>query len=375
MKKIFVFGGLVFTLAVLGFAAHGRLYAQSEDSTDGSAKVISVYVDGAKTTIATQAKTVGEALESSGIKLFEHDKSEPSVNTEITSNEFNVTVFRARPITVVDGANNYTITTAERTPRAIAETAGFKPRAEDGFEYKNQDNPFEGTIGTHLYIKRSKEITFELYGKSSKLRTQALTVQDLLDEKGVTLEDGDEVTPSPAVRITNGMKVSIASIDKKVKTVEEVIPFPEEQIQDANQPLSYKKITEPGTNGSKLVTYEITIRNGKEFKKKALKTVVTKEPVKQVAIVGAKNVTFSGDFALALAKLRSCEGGYDSWNPAGPYYGAYQFDQGTWASVADPSKYGNATPGEQDAAARALYESRGWSPWPVCGASLPDIYR
>jgi len=375
MKKILLFGGAIFILAILAFSAHGRLYAQSEPRNDGAAKVMRVFVDGSRTTIATQAKTVGEALESSGIELFEHDKSEPSVETEITSNEFNVTIFRARPITVVDGANNYTITTAERTPRAIAETAGFKPKAEDGFEYKNHDNPFEGTIGTHLYIKRSKEITFELYGKSSKLRTQTLTVQDLLDEKEVTLEDGDEVTPSPAVRITNGMKVSIASIDKKVRTVEETIPFPEEQIQDANQPLSYKKITEPGENGSKLVTYEIIVRNGEEFKKKALKTVVTKQPVKQVAIVGAKNVTFSGDFALALAKLRSCEGGYDSWNPAGPYYGAYQFDRQTWGSVADPAKYGHATPGEQDAAARALYEQRGWQPWPVCGASLPDIYR
>lgn len=371
MKKYLIFGGAVLLFGIGAFIAR----QQKPVLAQGQARVLSVYVDGAEKTIATQADTVGEALSSSGITLYEHDKSEPSAKTEITSTEFNVTVYRARPITVIDGPNTYTLTTAERTPRAIAETAGFKPKPEDGFVYKNSDNPFEGTPGTRLYIQRSKQITFELYGKSSKLRTRALTVQDLLNEKDVVLEEGDQVSPSPSTRITEGMKVSIAQIDKKVKTVEEAIPFPEEQIQDANQPLSYKKITKPGKNGRKLVTYEITIKNGKEFKKKALKTVVTVQPVKQVAIVGAKNVTFSGDFALALAKLRSCEGGYDSWNPAGPYYGAYQFDRGTWGSVADPSKYGNASPGEQDAAARALYESRGWSPWPVCGASLPDIYR
>ncbi|WP_457914975.1 transglycosylase family protein [Candidatus Minimicrobia naudis] len=33
-------------------------------------------------------------------------------------------------------------------------------------------------------------------------------------------------------------------------------------------------------------------------------------------------------------------------NTGNGYYGAYQFNRGTWASVADPSKYGNATPAE-----------------------------
>jgi hypothetical protein len=107
--------------------------------------------------------------------------------------------------------------------------------------------------------------------------------------------------------------------------------------------------------------------------RKEIQSVVITKPKKQVEIVGTKP-SFSGDFAAALAKLRSCEGGYTSWNPAG-YYGAYQFDRQTWGTVADPAKYGNATPAEQDAAAHQLYLRRGWTPWPTCGAVLPDIYR
>ncbi len=358
----------------MAFVAVSRLpvLAQSQEGT----KLVHVFVDGTEKTIATGAPTVGEALKSSGIELYEHDKTEPASSTPITVSDFRVNVYRARPITVVDGPNNYTITTSERTPRAIAQSAGFKPRDEDGFKYENSDSPFEGVPGTRLYIKRSKEITFELYGTASKLRTQELTVADLLTEKGIVLEDGDEVNVPLATRIKQGMNVSIASIEKNVKTVEEDIPFKEQQIQDADQPVSYRLVKTPGVNGRQLVTYEVTIRNGKEAKKKSLKKVVLKKPVTQVAVVGAKNISFSGSFAEALAKLRSCEGAYTS-NTGNGYYGAYQFDIGTWGNYQGYPHAAAAPPAVQDQKAWETYKARGWQPWPACsaGLGLQDKYR
>ncbi len=86
-----------------------------------------------------------------------------------------------------------------------------------------------------------------------------------------------------------------------------------------------------------------------------------------------------GPSAEAWAKLRDCEasGRYDAVNPAG-YYGAYQFNQGTWDSVAKSSGRNDlvgvnpakASPADQDAMAFALYASRGAQPWPTCGRFL-----
>ena len=82
----------------------------------------------------------------------------------------------------------------------------------------------------------------------------------------------------------------------------------------------------------------------------------------------------------AWAKLRDCEasGRYDAVNPAGPYYGAYQFNQATWNSVASSSGRNDlvgvvpseASPADQDAMALALYNDRGAQPWPTCGRFL-----
>ena len=77
--------------------------------------------------------------------------------------------------------------------------------------------------------------------------------------------------------------------------------------------------------------------------------------------------------------LRHCEssGNYEAFSRAGPYYGAYQFDQPTWDFVASrnyPRLEGvvpwDATPQDQTRMAYRLWEERGDQPWPNCGRHL-----
>ncbi len=53
-------------------------------------------------------------------------------------------------------------------------------------------------------------------------------------------------------------------------------------------------------------------------------------------------------------------------NAAG-YYGKYQFDTQTWASVGGSGNPAKAPEAEQDYRAALLYSQAGASPWPVCG--------
>jgi soluble lytic murein transglycosylase-like protein len=69
-----------------------------------------------------------------------------------------------------------------------------------------------------------------------------------------------------------------------------------------------------------------------------------------------------------LEAIAACESGGDptAVNPAG-YYGKYQFDEGTWASVGGTGNPAEASEAEQDYRASLLYAQAGSSPWPVCG--------
>ncbi len=76
-----------------------------------------------------------------------------------------------------------------------------------------------------------------------------------------------------------------------------------------------------------------------------------------------------GVSSSTLAAIRACESGgdYSVIDASGTYYGAYQFDLGTWASVGGAGQPNEASPAEQDYRAALLYSRSGASPWPVCG--------
>ena len=72
-----------------------------------------------------------------------------------------------------------------------------------------------------------------------------------------------------------------------------------------------------------------------------------------------------------FARLRGCEsGGRYGTNTGNGYYGAYQFDLGTWHSLGYGGNPAAAGPSTQDAAAHQLQADRGWQPWPACSRAL-----
>ncbi len=71
------------------------------------------------------------------------------------------------------------------------------------------------------------------------------------------------------------------------------------------------------------------------------------------------------------AALRQCESGGNYGDDTGNgYYGAYQFNLGTWRSLGFGGVPSQAPPAEQDQAAQELQARRGWSQWPSCARRL-----
>jgi hypothetical protein len=73
--------------------------------------------------------------------------------------------------------------------------------------------------------------------------------------------------------------------------------------------------------------------------------------------------------------IAQCESGRNpqAYNPAGPWYGAFQFSQGTWNQFApewanrDPRTFSYA---QQKTVAQRLQAARGWGAWPHCSQQL-----
>lgn len=367
--------GLALTVAAVVFAAFVIPQADTANAADGGEHLVTIHDRGKIRTILTKQTVLKDALREADYMLDANDRIEPGLDEELVARDYQVNIYRARPIVIHDGRVKQLVMSAYQTPKQIAEHAGITLQDEDIASLTMTDSLVRDGASTVMQVDRATPITLVLYGKKRTVYTQSTTVADFLKDKAISVGKKDTLSVKTDKAITEGMKIEIWRNGKQTITKNESIDFEVKQVEDKDRPIGYTKVTEPGVKGEKTVTYEVTMKNGKEIKRKKIQSVVVKQPVQQIETVGAKP-SFSGDFGAALAKLRACESGGSYSNKNNPSYrGAYQFGYTTWGNrygVYDPA---DASPAQQDAAVRELYERRGWQPWPHCGASLPDTYR
>ena len=377
-KKITFVSGAILMLVGGLFFVNQALADATKPATKAGEKLVTIYDRGAEKTIVTKARTIREALKLAKFSIDERqDVVEPSLDSEMVAEKYNINIFRARPITIVDGNKRLKVTTAEQTPALIAKAAGIEVFEEDTTTLSNSDNMAVDGANMVMKIDRASMVNFVLYGKESVIRTHAKTVGELLKEKNIDPKKDDTLSVDRSAKIIPGMKIELWRNGKQTITAEEDVKFEVEKVQDANRDSGYREVKQAGENGKKNVTYEIEMKNGVEVSRKEIASVVTKESKKQIEIVGTKSSTsFSGSFSEALARLRSCEGSYTS-NTGNGYYGAYQFDKRTWGNYGGYELASDAPAAVQDEKAWQTYKARGWQPWPTCKVKmgLQDIYR
>lgn len=283
IKKVFYgFGGVILAAGVLFCLSH---FAAAEDK---NSHLLTVYDRGEVKTFVTTQPTILAALEDANIELDARDTVEPSRDEELIAADYQVNIYRARPVVVVDGAVRVKTMTPYQTPKQIAQDAGIPLQDEDiGLVQRSDDLVGEGA-GLQLVIRRAIPFTLDLYGRKNKARTQAATVREMLVEKNIELGVNGRVSLSLDTPITAGLQVRVWREGKQTITLDEPIKFEVEQIFDADREVGYKAVKTKGVPGVKAITYEVEIKNGKELSRQKIAEIVTKKPTKQVEIVGIK---------------------------------------------------------------------------------------
>ncbi len=267
-----------------------RAVAAEDPQPRGDQRLITVYDQGEERTFLTSRTTIGDALRAENIEVAEYDSVEPRQSTELSVSNYKVNIYRARSVVIHDGTAKVQVLTAEQSPRRVMERAGMKMYDEDKASFELARNPLtDGGAGLQLYVDRATAFTFNLYGKSFEARTQATTVGDLLKEKNITLGPNDGQSVPNDTKLVAGMTLSVWRNGTQTVTVEEPIAKPIEEVKDMDRELGFREVRTPGQDGTRQVTYEIEIKNGQEVSRKEIASVTTKEPVKEVVVVGAKS--------------------------------------------------------------------------------------
>lgn len=276
---------MVAVLSVLALLLTKHAVAEQPDANLGG--TILIIHDGDNTSsVVTHSTTIGSALKDAGVSISKQDVVEPSIDHKIIGTKYQVNIYRARPVLIVDGHTRVKIMTAYSTGTQITNQAGITVYPEDKTSFERSDNPVRDGADLKIVITRATTFQFNLYGQTSTQRTQAKTVGDMLAEKGIDIGSSDRVAPDPSTPITPGMTIQVWREGQQTINVTEPLNFTTQKVYDADQPVGYTKITTPGVNGQQQVTYQINIVNGVEVSRTSIASIVITPSVTQVEVIG-----------------------------------------------------------------------------------------
>ncbi len=244
-------------------------------------------VDGAQEFVITTNETEPIAiLKSAGISLTADDKLDLKAFQQGKGGS--ITVNRLNSINVAFGKNMQTFRVYGATVGEALAAAGLDVNETAEMNYALSDGAKNGMV---IEIRSADSVTLVADGSKLKFAKTTGTVGDLLKMAGVTLGGEDYVKPSQDTPLTKDMKIKVYRVTYKEVSETEEIPFEEKTEKDSTQFKGVKTVKVKGVKGSKDVTYNVKYINGKEAERTVLTETVTQQPVTQVVKVGTKKST------------------------------------------------------------------------------------
>lgn len=380
-RRFTLSGVFVVALAML----FGGLYFYIDNSRNNvqafseSGRLMTVHDNGASYSFLTEARDVESALMEAGFSLDSRDAVEPARDEVLIASDYKVNIYRARPVTVVDGTSRKRVMTAYQTVERIAKDANLELYQGDEAELVLSDDILGSGAGLELVVDRATPVTVDFFGKKTETRTQADTVAGLLDEKGVKLGANDRVKPSGDTAIHEGINIRVWREGKQTITVDEDVDFSVKRIEDADKPYGFREVRTPGVKGKRSVVYELLVQNGVEVNRKEVSSLTTIEPKQQVEVIGVKvagpaeilsRIKYWSDLRgidyNRVARIAKCESTFNPMASNGYHQGLFQHDPSYWPARAQRFGFAGASITDveaQIAVSTGMMAGGGWSHW------------
>ncbi|MFN2517752.1 MAG: transglycosylase family protein [Jatrophihabitantaceae bacterium] len=367
---------------IYGAVLAGLVGGFSVYATAAKSKTVTLVVDGQAKKIHTTANDVNGALDGAGYHVGGHDIVAPAVTSKI-DNGTKIILNRGRLLHLdVDGKKKDVWTTAPTVADALTQL-GYPASAFVSVSRSNRLPLGASSIA----VRAPKSVVVVHDGKKQAVTTTDAQVGQLLQDLGVPVAAVDWVTPARTHAISAGQKIIVQRVVIKHTTVRGSLPYPVTEQKDPSTYEGTSTVITQGVTGAVNRTYYEVFVDGKLRGRKLVRKLVLAQPRTQVVKVGTKARPVAptsptptspappaSSSGLNWDAVAACEsGGNWSINTGNGFYGGLQFDYSTWLSNgggAYAPRADLATREQQIAVATQLYNARGSSPWPVCGAYL-----
>ncbi|MBE6824350.1 MAG: DUF348 domain-containing protein [Ruminococcaceae bacterium] len=234
---------------------------------------------------ATTAMTVADVLKEAQITLNEKDETVPPVDEKVKEDTTEILIKRYAKVTIVKGDEKKEVELVGGTVEEAIKKSGITLNDNEVTDAEN--NAFL-TDGMTINILKKITVTLAADGKKNKVETTAKTVEELLKEQDITLDEDDEVTKPLDTILKDGMKIAVKRVEYKEETRTETIDYKTQEKYSDSMAQGTSEVTQEGVEGEKEVTYKVKYVDSKEDSKEVLSEKVTKEPKDKIVTYGTK---------------------------------------------------------------------------------------
>lgn len=248
---------------------------------------VNVFADGQVIPVKTSSRNPDAIVAQTGITVGEDDLVDTSsfhVGSDAEDGNA-IIVYRAVPVTFYEKGKKLVSVKAAGTVADAVEKAGIDMEGADTTDL-DPDTLLKKNM--KINVLRSYKIQLVVGGVKRSVDYAAGTVSDVLKRANIKLGEYDVVKPGLSKTLKPGSKVVVKRVSYETREVEKVIKYSTQTKQSGVLAEGTKRVARQGRDGSKTVTYEDKVVNGKVVSSKKVGEVVHVKAVDKVVVVGTR---------------------------------------------------------------------------------------
>jgi hypothetical protein len=118
---------------------------------------------------------------------------------------------------------------------------------------------------------------------------QGSTAEQAIQAAGLTLGDLDRTEPALYTVLIDGGEVRVIRVSEEFDIEQVVIPYESRTLRNESLPDGERRLVQAGVNGLQEITYRRLYEDNSEISRNAVKSVIVKEAIPEIVMVGTQN--------------------------------------------------------------------------------------
>lgn len=183
--------------------------------------------------------------------------------------------------------------------------------------------------GDTIWVELARSVSIRTDGKTERVMALARTTEDILSERGLSLDEDDIVEPSRSETVPDQTTIVVTRVEIKEESKDAPIAYTTKTIEDDQLSWRKKIVKQKGEQGIKRTLYRVSYHDGQEVRRRVIGTEVVKEPVEEIITQGTYVKT--GKSHRGAASWYAWTGtmaAANPWLPKGSYVRVTNLDNG-----------------------------------------------